>query len=575
LLSSQRIRRIIAGFFVVLLGAGAGLTAWAALSSYRAVQEARELQAAAGQFRSVVATGDTAGARQAFDRAQAAAADLAARLARAPLSWARSAPFVGPTATSAATLARSADELLAASGAIARPLADGAAQDTAAAVALLDPVALTELTTAADRARREVAALDPGKALSPVRADLAAARATLLAGADALGQAAAVGQTLPRMLGVPAPTRWLVVLSQPAEARGSGGGFYGASLVVDVDQGRFTLRRAAANGPETGVVQDLSALPAEYRRLWGSDAQYLWGFNLSRHHPYTASVIHRALEPSAQYVVSLDPRAVAGLIAITGPVTAQGITLDAANAEAFFARDVYVRFPDPVAKDEVTLAFLSEVFDRLGTRLSLAPLIESLAPVVAGGHLQVWSPDPAAAAALSASQLGGAVPSLTSPWVSAAFNNAAGNKIDSFVRTALAYQAVGDCAAGAVEGSLTARLSIDPLPPGLPPYISGRNDEPGAPYGTTSMLVHLYGPSGARGIGSVTVDGVPVPAVQGTERGHPVWGVKVQLAPGVPVQVQARFEQPAFPGQQLQVAPQPMVQATEVSVVDRRSCAVG
>ena len=88
------------------------------------------------------------------------------------------------------------------------------------------------------------------------------------------------------------------------------------------------------------------------------------------------------------------------------------------------------------------------------------------------------------------------------------------------------------------------------------------------------MLVHLYAPPGAVGE-SFTIDGEPALVTAGMERGHPVWGAKVELAPGEPVTVGATFTQPAFPGQALTAVPQPMVQDTAVSVADGRSCAIG
>jgi hypothetical protein len=81
------------------------------------------------------------------------------------------------------------------------------------------------------------------------------------------------------------------------------------------------------------------------------------------------------------------------------------------------------------------------------------------------------------------------------------------------------------------------------------------------------MLVHLYAPPGAVG-SSFTINGEPALLISGTERGHPVWGAKVQLAPGQPVTVAATFTQPAFPGQALSAVPQPMVRDTSVTVVD-------
>ena len=227
--------------------------------------------------------------------------------------------------------------------------------------------------------------------------------------------------------------------------------------------------------------------------------------------------------------------------------------------------------PDSAEKDAVALEFLSAVFANLSAS-DPAPqaLWQALAPVVQAQHLQVWSPDPALQEQLEQTPLAAAVPD-DGPWVTAAFNNTAGNKIDSFITSSLAYEVVGTCGADKIAGSLTATVAMPPIPRGLPPYISGRNDDPDAPYGTTSMWVHLYAPVGAD-FRDFQVNGVSSPVGGGWERGHQVWYTKVELRPGEPVTVTALFDQPYYEGEELQVVPQPMVQPTEVIIKDDRRC---
>ncbi len=568
--------RFAFGFVGGLLVGVVLLALWFLVTGIAVGRDVLALRASASEVQAAAGDGDYAAAVPLLAEARVQAASLEARLSSAPWSWAQSFPVVGTTVQAGATLAGAAHAVLTTSDGLGAELskADGDLALASAALVQVTPELRATAAAAADAAV-QLAAIDTGAVLRPVRGEIVHAQEQLLRIVDPLAQGAVLAQVLPGMLGTQVPVRWLVIIGQPSEARGSGGGFYGAYTSLTVADGRFALEEAAANGPETAVRQDLSSLPDEYERLWGSDATYLWGYNLTRHYPYPASVVHRVLDPSADYVVSLDPRAVAGLMALSGPVTVDGVTLDSSNAELFFARDIYVRYQDPVAKDEVMLAFLQQVFGRLGSsKLEPAALWRALGPAVSGSRIQVWSPDAAVEALLEQSLLGGAVPSLSGPWVTAAFNNTAGNKIDSYVSSELSYTAVGSCASGTISGEVVARLQIAPIPPGLPGYISGRNDEPSAPYGTSSMSVHVYGPSGAVGR-SFEVNGVAVPAVQGSERGHPVWGAKVQLAPGAPVEVRATFDQPAFPGVPLAVGAQPMVQDTAVRVVDERSCGVG
>ena len=572
-----RVGRFALGFVGGIFLGVVALGLWFGVTGALAARDALGLRADARSIQQAVDERSYAGAVSSLPNAADHAAALRARLTTAPWSWAQGLPIVGPSVAAGAVLAGATDHVLGEFDGWSQPLVSASASgDIAVAASALAGAApdLGETSAAAAEAAADVAAIDADSVLEPMRGPLRSVQQQFLSAVQPLAQGAAVARVLPGMLGAEEPVRWLVVLSQPGEARGSGGGFYGAYASVVVSQGSFAMESAQANGPETRDAQDLSALPQEYRRLWGSDAEYLWGFNLTRHYPYSASVAQAALDPAADYVVSLDPRAVAGLLALTGPVTVDGITLDKGNAEKFFAREIYVRYPNSFEKDQVMLSFLQQVFGQLSSaELDPEALWLALGAPVGEGHVQVWSPNDEVAAALAESPLGGAVPDA-GPWVTAAYNNSAGNKIDSYVASSLEYRVTGSCSAGSVTGSLSTTLTLQQIPPGLPPYISGRNDRPDAPYGTSSMLVHLYAPPGAVG-SSVTINGEPAMVISGVEREHPVWGAKVQLAPGRPVTVAATFTQPAFPGEALAAVPQPMVQDTTVRVVDERSCAVG
>lgn len=550
------------------------LTMWFLITGIGVGRDLQGLRASTNKIQTAIASGEYATAGMLLEEAAAQSASLDSGLTSAPWSWAQSFPVVGQSLVAGAVLASAADDVLANAAGVGTGLSAVAAGADVATIAAALKDASPSLATTADSAAaavENVSAMDTSGVLGPLRGRMEQARAQMLRVAEPLAQGATLARVVPGMLGVDGPTRWLVILSQPAEARGSAGGFFGAYLPVEVAQGRFAPGESKPNNRVAYVRQDLSGLPDEYEWLWGPDAAYLYAYNMTRHYPYAASVASRALDPSANYVVSLAPRAVAGLMALSGPITVDGVTLDASSAEMFFSHDIYVRY-EPGEKDAVTAQFLQQLFIQLSSvQLDPVTLWRGLAPAVAAGQVQVWSPDRDVSDALAASPLGGAVPATSGPWVTAAFNNNAGNKIDSYVRSKLHYEATGSCEAGVVEGSVTATLELEKAPAGLPAYVVGRNDDTEMPYATSAMLVHLYGPSGALGK-SFEVNGVAVPANQGFERGHPVWSIRVQLAPGAPVKVKATFDQAAFAGQRLKAVPQPMVHDTSVSVIDDRSC---
>jgi hypothetical protein len=406
--------------------------------------------------------------------------------------------------------------------------------------------------------------------LAPVRGPAGQARDELLALAPGLTGARAAAVMLPSMLGVDEPVDWVLVGAQPAEARGSGGGFFGAFGVMRAADGRLTLS-LTPNDAVFGQRVDLSVLPPEVAALWGPAASYVWGHNLTRHYPYAATLMRETaagLGADARFVVSVSPAVVAALLEVTGPVQTLGVTLDAGTAQEFLTRTVYEQFPDAADKDEVLLALMAEVFDRLTTTaVAPAELARVLAGPLASGELVVWSADPSQQEVLERTVVGGAVP-VGGSSTTVAVNNAGGGKMDAYLSTDLQYTVTGPCE-GTATGTISVSLRLD-VPPGLPRYVTGVEGEASG-YGAGRMLVHVYGPEGAA-ITAMDVDGTPVAWVSGTERGHPVWGTEVALPAATQVRLTATFDQPAATGT-AHLLPQVMAQPPSVSVRDDRSCA--
>ena len=577
------IGRFAVGFLAGVLVGGLALAAW---FGYTGWQMYRDWQSLAGNLdlaRTAAGSGDVLSAAEALPVIRSDMADLDARLSAWPWTWAQGFPAVGGSVQAASTLVSAAAELLAPSeglGASVTAVATGEvdAGDLSDSVRRLGEAAptLTAVAALSDDVESRVAALDLSSVHPRVRGRVTDAQQMLLGVIPSIRGAAGTAEVLPALLGMDRRSRWLVVLSQPAEARGSGGGFFGAFALVDAREGRLSLRESAANGRLLDFSHDLSGLPREYRVLWGDDATYLWGYNLTRHFPYAAKVTHRAtadLGFASDFVVALDPRVVAALLQLAGPVEVEGIRLNSENAERYLTQQIYVDFPDATEKDRIGLALLDAIFDRLSaTRIDPVQLWRALDGPIGQGRLSVWSADPDLQQALARTPLGGAVPDDPRPWTTVALNNSGGNKIDSYIDSKVVYVLKGSCNSGRVTGRLSATLRLRDLPPGLPGYISGRSDVVDAPYGTSSMMVHLYGPVGSA-LESLQVDGKDSPAGEGRERGHPVWGKKVQLTPGEKVTVTAEFSQPSYPGWPAEVAAQPMVRDTEVVIKDRRSCA--
>jgi len=159
----------------------------------------------------------------------------------------------------------------------------------------------------------------------------------------------------------------------------------------------------------------------------------------------------------------------------------------------------------------------------------------ALGSAAASGHLQVMSTNPVEQAVLQPMRVSGALPAVPGVFLDVVMNNAAGNKVDYYLRRKVSYVRTGSRA-----GRLTVTLTNTVDPGAVPPIVIGRFDEPAEPGdpGQTRLLVSLYVGVGDA-VQSVTADGVALGANLGSERGHGVATVAVEVSPQHPTVVTA------------------------------------
>lgn len=369
--------------------------------------------------------------------------------------------------------------------------------------------------------------------------------------ASLLDRAAEASAYLPAMLGANGPRTYAVLLQNIAEIRGSGG-LLGAYALVTLDDGRVTLEEAAAR--KDGL--DADAIPygevADQGQIatWGADLGEWATYNLSLDFPLTGELTAAGMAARGtpvDGVIGLDARIVAALLAGTGPIEEGGARLTRDNAEAFFTRDIYAKLPDVDAKDDLTVQLLRATLERaLGGSIDVPALLAAAVDPVSEGRLRVWSADPTTQEWLVSTPLGGALPDRPGPYVGIDLNNAAGSKLDAYLDLSARYR-VGMCPGQPEqESKLELRLRND-APEGLPDYVDLRLDRPDAPKGSTSLLVHVYGPEGA-GLLWARLDGKVASFTSTQEGSHPVWGFDVELERGQEVLLRLAFTEPIVEG---------------------------
>ena len=575
--------RLKAGLVIAVAVAGVvGAAIWLAtswLSTYRQVQA---FQTEVTDFRAAITARDWSSVAERVPSLRESSQEVGASTQRLPWLMLESVPFVGPSAAAVGDLALSANALATAAlpltpyietvldGGIRRP--DGSIDFTV--INALTPL-LERLGTAVVQEAARLDTVDVAQLRPEIAEPLVELRDQLHGAASGLAVSGEVAAQLPALLGADGERTWLVVLQNPAEARGTGG-FPGGYVVIGADEGALSVVSAGKSGDLNALPIPVDGAPADSQLLWGRFLTEWRSFNLSPHFPLTGSLAAASMQSRGipvDGVLAVDPAVVAALLEVTGPVTAAGVTLTAENAEQFFLVDIYQQFPDMGQRTDLSLALVRAVLSAfLASDWDPALLAEALRAPISEGRVRAWSADPEEQAWLATTLVGGSVPDTPGSVIAVAFNNASGNKMDAFVGAEVQYNP-GRCATKSTQDSSLRIKLRNAAPEDLPPNRGdyGRQDDQSAPAGSTKMLVHFYAPIGASYLSS-TLDGLATPLYSGEERGRPVWWTYVTLMRGQQAVIDVRFQEPYVSTVMPAALPQGMAIPEVISVQPQYAC---
>lgn len=355
-------------------------------------------------------------------------------------------------------------------------------------------------------------------------------------------------EVAPSLLGKDGPRTYFVAFTTPAEARGSGG-FMATWAELHVDHGRIDVVK-------TGNTIDLTSkntrpvlqLSSEYVRRWGGfgagngrtpvSVDFWSNITMPPDLPTVADVISQLYPKSGgkaiDGVITVDIPTIARFLKITGPLTVPGLDqqLTDANAAQYLFYDQYEKFSDDDTRDKVmatiTEQMLSAVFDKSlpGVRV----MAEAIGPSISERRLTVWSLHSEDQPLLQAIGIDGALPNgdSTVDGFAVMVNNAAGNKVDAYLRRDVSYSAVVDTARSRVTGTLETTLTNTVTNPDrLSQYAVG--NLVGLPTGTNRMFLSVYS---KLPVEASTLDGQPVPINSQREKGWYVSSLFLSIAPG-------------------------------------------
>ncbi|MEY4174560.1 MAG: hypothetical protein RI900_1725, partial [Actinomycetota bacterium] len=472
----------------------------------------------------------------------------------------------------AATAARAAGEALSIVDLDQLQVVDGVIDVDSVAV-LADPLgrlerAVLDLQSELESVRSPwlIASLSERVSESRVRAEKVAAQAQ---------GAAEAARLAPELLGASEKRRYLVAFTSPGEVRGQSG-LMGNWAEVTVDDGRMEM---ATTGRTNELVEGLASAPPlilqqldkEFFDRYGSVGaggpstpvapKYWSNVTMSPDMPTVgtqmAQMFEQATGRAVDGVFVLDPVAIAGLLELTGPVELPeaGVTMTSANTEELLLRGQYDR------SEQEREALLKEATEATVNQLLRSTLpgpqviAAELGPAAQSGHLSAWAVRSAEQGLLELVGMDAALPALDgTDGIGVAFDNAGGNKIDSFQQVSVDYTATADPGTGAVESTVTITMRNTAPSAGLPDYVIGNLI--GLPKGTARTRVTLLSPLGFL---SAELDGKPVGLSVGREQDWSAFMRVIDLPAGgtatLVVRLQGVVERGPY---RLVVRPQPL-----------------
>lgn len=369
-------------------------------------------------------------------------------------------------------------------------------------------------------------------------------------------------EVVPPLLGAEGPRTYFVGFQNNAEARGTGG-LPGSFAIIHARAGRLTLAQVGSEGDiplvDKGVDVDFGPDFDRRYRDFGSRRIFV-NSNITAHFPYAARIWQAMWKAktgvNVDGVMAIDPVAQSYLLRSTGPVRVTGLKrpLTAADFADYVMREIYADYPDVPTRKKVLARIAAASFDAVlnaGSGSSRG-LVDGLRRAADERRLLIWSAHPREEALLEPTEVSGVVPQRPGPYAAVVLNNAAGSKLDYYIRTDLRY-----AAAGPGDGCHAARratvvvITVHNSAPahGLPKYVTIRADDATTPHvpGAERLLVSLYAAVGAELTG-VTVDGRPSGATVARERSHPIYTVDVDIPPGATQVITVSLDEPVVRG---------------------------
>lgn len=504
-LGRRRPRAAAVGAVLLLLLGVAAWAGWLGLDARQARADLGSAATAVAHLRVQVLTGDRTGARATLVALQADATSAQSRTHGPHWTVAGALPGVGATVSAVQTVSE-----------VVTDLALDALPGLLTATALTDPAGLALVdgrvdlaaftrtapgVVAADdvvqHALGRVRAIDADAVLPVVADQLAVLDRELTDVAATTATAARAVRLLPPMLGADGPRDYLLLVQNNAELRATGG-IPGAVVLLRVDAGAVQVVGQRSGGSLGNLSAPVVPLTTAEAALFGEDLaadmrDVTFTPDFPRSGQIARAIWHQEVGDEVDGVLSIDPGALAHVLAATGPVDLGGRglprvhALTAQNVVSTLLNGVYLDVPDPDGQDAFFAAAAAAVFGAVVSGQGDATsTVAALATAAGEGRLMLWSAHPAEQALLAGTVLGGALRGVRgdSPVVGVYLNDAIPAKMGYYLRSDVTAVPTGCTPDG--DRTVTVTVDLTSTAPAdaasLPGYVTGT--ETGFPRGT-------------------------------------------------------------------------------------------
>lgn len=511
--------KIVVTFLGLLVGV---FVAWLGFAGLKTKESTDQLQTAIEQIKDSASELDFKAIQTHLEAAAGASRKLNEATASPQWKILESIPLIGRSAKAVNALGDATTTIT--SAALPLVASIGTPQGAPATImALLNSESqLVDLANATEKANQQLQQVNVSLLMPGLSGPVNQAQELLPQLASATRALAQGAKPLNAMLGTRKPTTWLVMAQNPAELRGSGG-LFSAYLLLKVTNGQPKIIEAGSRKqidhefPRAEQIPYKQAIDSATANSWGPVLGEWASFNMPNDFTTIGKLAAAGMAKRGtpiDGVIAIDPAMVAAILAGTGPVEHQGVSINSTNAYTFFTKDIYAKYPDfpnVAEKDKLSMGLIYATIDAaLNRPLDTRSLWPQISTAINQGHLKIWAKNPTQEAWLSNTEVAASFAQHPDQ-LNVSYNNASGGKLDPYITKTVTIDA-SQCqpdnkteinTENETKKSVTATITlVNNVPQGLPNYVDvALNNkgipDPSIPSGFTRTYVTTYLPEGA------------------------------------------------------------------------------